>query len=150
MWGRQTSKTDGVGPSGGQLSDGAHFWKRRRIWARREVWSTPVGTGEPSFLCCCGSRCLGVNGVCYRAGHLKLRVLKTWTRTWLGTEGVQEETLLKIRICFWGKGYELPDFSWPGSHPYLFCTLGGVSCSHVYQQLGQGREKVLTLKDWVA
>lgn len=83
---------------------------------------------------------------CYRAGHLP-SLLENLTSDMLRNRRCPGGASVTNRICFWGKGYELPDFSWPGSLPHLFCTPGEASCSHVYLQLGRGREKVLTLRD---
>lgn len=143
VWGRRTVKTEGgLGPRAGQLSDGAHFWRRRRIWARGGVVHSSR-KGEASFLCFRSQCFCGVNGG-DGAGR-PASLLDNWNPDMLsGTESVQEGPLLQS--CFWGKGCALPDFSWLGSLPCLFCTPGRASCSRVSQPLGQGREKVLAFK----
>lgn len=85
---------------------------------------------------------------CYRAGHLP-SLLENLTSDMVRNRRCPGGASVTNRICFWGKGSELPGFSWPGSLPHFFCTPGEASCSHVYLQLGQGKEKVLTLRDWL-
>lgn len=60
----------------------------------------------------------------------------------LVTGGVQEVPLLWVFSLSAGRGDELFDFSWRGNLLFIFCIPGREFCLHVYQHLGQEKEKV--------